>query len=223
MEKTLKDLGVGYVDLYLIHWPYAFVQGDNMFPKDAAGTMLYDESVDYVDTWKAMEQLVRDGLAKHIGLSNFNHKQVQRVLDIAQIKPEVLQVECHPYLSQPDLLTFCQRHGIVLTAYCPLGSPDRPSAQPDHPVLLQDAVLTALGKKYGKSPAQIALRFQVERGVAVIPKSVTPHRIEENHALFDFALSADDHAAVAALNRSYRFNPQLRDVRVKHFPFHEPF
>jgi diketogulonate reductase-like aldo/keto reductase len=223
LTKTLADLGLTYLDLYLIHWPYAFVQGDNMFPKDANGTMLYDESVDFTDTWKGMEQLVRDGLVKHIGVSNFNHKQLQRLLDVAQIKPEILQVECHVYLNQQQLLEYAARSGVVLTAYCPLGSPDRPTLQPEHPVLLQDPTLIALAAKYKKSPAQVLIRFQIDRGVSVIPKSVTKHRIEENFNVFDFQLSKEDLAALVSLNRNYRFNPQARDVNTKDFPFHEPF
>jgi diketogulonate reductase-like aldo/keto reductase len=223
LAKTLKDLGLTYLDLYLIHWPYAFVQGDNMFPKDEGGMILYDESVDYVETWKGMEQLVRDGLVKHIGFSNFNHKQVQRVLEIAQIKPEILQVECHVYLNQQELLDYIKPHGIVLTAYCPLGSPDRPTAQPDHPILLQDPTLAAIAAKYKKTPAQVLIRFQIDRGVSVIPKSVSNHRIEENFNVFDFRIDADDLKTLLSLNRNYRFNPQLRDVRTKHFPFNEPF
>jgi diketogulonate reductase-like aldo/keto reductase len=223
LANTLKDLGVSYLDLFLVHWPYAFVQGDNMFPKDSAGMMLYDESIDYIDTWKAMEGLVREGLVKHIGVSNFNHKQLLRILDVATIKPEVVQVECHVYLNQQQLLEFAQKHGMVLTAYCPLGSPDRPTAQPDHPILLQDPKLVAIAAKYGKSPAQILIRFQIDRGVSVIPKSVSNNRIEENFNVFDFQLSQEDMATLRELNRNYRFNPQLRDTKTKHFPFNEPF
>jgi len=223
VTKSLADLGLTYLDLYLIHWPYAFVQGDNMFPKDAAGSILYDETVDLTETWKGMEQLVRDGLVKHIGISNLNHKQLQRILDVAQIKPEVLQVECHVYLNQQQLLEYAAKSGVVLTAYCPLGSPDRPTAQPDHPVLLQDPTLIAMAAKYKKSPAQILIRFQIDRGISVIPKSVTKHRIEENLNVFDFQLSKDDLATLVALNRNYRFNPQSRDVKTKDFPFLEPY
>jgi len=223
LRKTLQDLGLDFIDLFLIHWPYAFQQGDNMFPKDENGVMLYDEALDFTVTWRTMEQLVRDGLVKHIGVSNFNHKQLLRLLEVATIKPEVLQVECHVYLNQHLLLDFARKHDIVLTAYCPLGSPDRPTAQPDHPVLLQEPLLAEIGKKYGKSPAQVLLRYQVERGVTAVPKTVTPHRIEENINIFDFKLTAEEVQALNGLNRNFRFNPQLRDVRVKDFPFHEPF
>jgi len=223
LMQTLKDLGLTYIDLFLIHWPYAFQQGDNMFPKDANGTMLYDESVDFTETWAGMEQLVQEGLIKHIGVSNFNHKQLQRILDVAKIKPEVVQVECHVYLNQHKLLDYCQKHGMTLTAYCPLGSPDRPSLQAEHPVLLQDTAIAAIAAKYKKTPAQVLIRFQIERGVSVIPKSVSPHRLEENINVFDFRISAEDMKALLELNRDYRFNPQSRDVKTKDFPFHEPF
>jgi len=223
LAKTLKDLGVSYLDLFLIHWPYAFVQGDNMFPKDENGAMLYDESVDFTETWKAMEELVREGLVKHIGVSNFNHKQLLRLLEVATIKPEIVQVECHVYFNQHQLLEFAQKHGIVLTAYCPLGSPDRPTAQSEHPVLLQDPTLLSLAKKYSKSPAQLLIRFQIERKVSVIPKSVSDHRIEENFNVFDFHIAQEDMVTLLELNRNYRYNPQTRDVKTKDFPFHEPY
>jgi len=223
VKKTLADLGLTQLDLCLVHWPYAFKQGDELFPKDANGVIQYDESIDYIETWQALEKLVAEGLVKHIGFSNFNHSQVLRILEVAKVKPEVLQVESHVYLNQHLLLEFAKKHGIVLQAFCPLGSPDRPMAQPDHPVLLQDPVLAELGKKYGKSPAQILIRYQVERGVGVLPKSVTPHRIEENFNVFDFAISADDMKTLNGLNRNYRFIPQTRDIKNKYFPFHDPY
>uniref|UniRef100_A0A674BZD2 alcohol dehydrogenase (NADP(+)) n=1 Tax=Salmo trutta TaxID=8032 RepID=A0A674BZD2_SALTR len=177
--KTLKELSLEYLDLYLIHWPYAFQQGDAPFPKSEDGTLLYDD-IDYKLTWAAMEKLVEKGLVRAIGLSNFNSKQIDDVLSVANIKPTVLQVESHPYLAQVELLGHCRDRGLVITAYSPLGSPDRAWKHPDEPILLDEAAIDTLAKKYNKSPAQIILRWQTQRGVVTIPKSVTESRIKEN-------------------------------------------
>ncbi|KAK2712081.1 hypothetical protein QYM36_010939 [Artemia franciscana] len=190
-KKTIEDLGVGYLDLYLIHWPMAYKENAGMFPADENGKTLYS-SVDYVDAWKGMEELVKMGLVKSIGISNFNSEQVQRVLDVATIKPVNNQVECHPYLNQKKLIAFCKERGICVTAYSPLGSPDRPWAKPDDPKLMEDPKLVELAKKHGKSPAQVLLRYQVQRGVIAIPKSVHKERLAQNINIFDFNLSDED-------------------------------
>ncbi|KAI3368437.1 hypothetical protein L3Q82_025451, partial [Scortum barcoo] len=148
--KTLKDLKLEYLDLYLIHWPHAF------------------------------------------------HRQIDDILSVASIKPTVLQVESHPYLAQRD-------KGLVMTAYSPLGSPDRAWKHPDEPVLLQEPVIATLAEKYKKSPAQIVLRWQTQRGVVTIPKSVTESRIKENIQVFDFTLEAEEMKSVTALNRGWRY------------------
>ncbi|CAB1323961.1 unnamed protein product [Coregonus sp. 'balchen'] len=180
--KTLKELRLEYLDLYLIHWPYAFQQGDAPFPKSEDGTLLYDD-IDYKLTWAAMEKLVGKGLVRAIGMSNFNSRQIDDVLSVANIKPTVLQVE---------LLGHCRDRGLVITAYSPLGSPDRAWKHPNEPVLLDEAEIDTLAKKYNKSPAQIILRWQTQRGVVTIPKSVTESRIKENIQVFDFTLDAEE-------------------------------
>ena len=181
IKKTLADLQLEYLDLYLIHWPIAFAyQGDEvLFPSTPEGKRLYAE-VDFVDTWKAMEKLVDQGLVKAIGLSNFNSKQIQRVLDNCTIKPAVLQIESHPYLNQHQLISFAQSKGIAVTAYSPLGSKDRPWAASEDPELLKDPVVNKIAEKYNKSAAQILLRFHLQRNVAIIPKSVNEARIKQN-------------------------------------------
>lgn len=149
LKKTLKDLNLEYVDLYLIHWPMAYKEDRELFPKDANGKFIYSD-VDYVDTWKVMEEAVQLGLAKSIGVSNFNSQQIERLLTVAKVKPVMNQIECHPYLNQKDLTEFCKSKGIVVTAYAPLGSPDRPWAKPDDPRLMDDAKLQQLAKKIWK-------------------------------------------------------------------------
>nr|CAD7259979.1 unnamed protein product [Timema shepardi] len=191
LKKTLENLQLEYLDLYLVHWPMAFKEeGENM-PKDAAGNIIFSE-VDYVDTWKAMEDAVKQGLTRSIGISNFNSEQITRLLKTATIKPVTNQVECHPYLNQKKLIEFCRSKDIVVTGYSPLGSPDSPFLKPGDPLLLDDPKLKSLAKKYNKSPAQVVLRYSVQRGVVTIPKSVTKHRIQENLDIFDFELSKDD-------------------------------
>ncbi|KYM87328.1 Alcohol dehydrogenase [NADP+] [Atta colombica] len=191
IKKTLADLGLDYVDLYLIHWPHGFKEGGELFPTNTDGSLQLS-NVDYLDTWRAMEDVLAKGLAKNIGVSNFNSEQITRLLENATVKPVTNQVECHPYLTQNKLSNFCKERDILITAYSPLGSPDRPWAKPDDPKLLDDKKLIDLGKKYNKTPAQILIRYQVDRGHIVIPKSVNKSRIAQNMDVFDFKLSPED-------------------------------
>uniref|UniRef100_A0A8C6V7X3 alcohol dehydrogenase (NADP(+)) n=1 Tax=Naja naja TaxID=35670 RepID=A0A8C6V7X3_NAJNA len=202
LRKTLQDLKLDYLDLYLMHWPHAFERGNNLFPKNPDGTMRYDY-IDYKDTWKAMEKLVEKDLVKNIGLSNFNSRQIDDVLSIASVKPAVLQVECHPYLVQRELIAHCHQRGLVVTAYSPLGSPDRMWKHPDEPVLLDEPGIKKLAEKYRKSPAQILLRWQVQRKVVVIPKSVTPARILQNLQVGDKMIARDAGHPLYPFNEPY--------------------
>ncbi|XP_063153900.1 aldo-keto reductase family 1 member A1 isoform X1 [Candoia aspera] len=231
LRKTLQDLKLDYLDLYLMHWPHAFERGDNLFPRNPDGTMRYD-FIDYKDTWKAMEKLVAKDLVKAIGLSNFNSRQIDDVLGIASVKPAVLQVECHPYLAQNKLIAHCHQRGLVVTAYSPLGSPDRMWKHPDEPVLLEEPGIKKLAEKYSKSPAQILLRWQVQRKVVVIPKSVTPARILQNLQVFDFSLTVEEMRFIESLNKNWRYIvPMLtvgdkmvpRDAGHPLYPFNEPY
>ncbi|KAF4526101.1 hypothetical protein B566_EDAN007595 [Ephemera danica] len=203
-KKTLQNLGLEYLDLYLIHWPLAFKEGDNLFPKNEDGRIAFSD-VDYVDTWPQMEECVRLGLTKSIGISNFNSIQVDRILSVATIKPVTNQVECHPYLTQRKLAKFCAARDIVITGYSPLGSPDRPWAKPGDLNLLEDPKIKAIADKYKKSVAQVLIRYLIDRDIAVIPKSVNKQRIRENIDVFDFKLSQDD---IATLN-SFDCNGRL--------------
>ena len=151
-----------------------------------------------------MEECVKEGLVKHIGLSNFNVKQIQRVWDIATIKPSNLQVECHPYFQQNELVDFCKKMGIVFTCYSPFANPERPWKKDTDPKVFEDNRLKAIGDKYGKSNAQVALRYFLQRGLVVIPKSINPERLAQNFNVFDFELNDDDMAAVKALDCGFR-------------------
>ncbi|XP_063543637.1 aldo-keto reductase family 1 member B1-like isoform X1 [Cydia strobilella] len=216
--QTLKNLGLKYLDLYLIHWPQGYKEDGELFPADAAGKIQFSE-VDYVDTWKAMEPLVAEGLVRSLGLSNFNSKQITRVLEVAKVKPVVNQVECHPYLNQQRLKDFCEARGIRLTAYSPLGSPDRPWAKPGEPLLMEDPKLKAIADRLGKTPAQVLIRYQIDRGVIVIPKSVTKSRIASNFDVFDFKLSKEDLDLINSFNVDGRFVPMTASLGHKYHPF----
>nr|CAD7588728.1 unnamed protein product [Timema genevievae] len=222
LKKTLENLQLEYLDLYLVHWPMAFKEeGENM-PRDAAGNIIFSE-VDYVDTWKAMEEAVKQGLTRSIGISNFNSEQITRLLKTATIKPVTNQVECHPYLNQKKLIEFCRSKDIVVTGYSPLGSPDSPFLKPGDPLLLDDPKLKSLAKKYNKSPAQVVLRYSVQRGVVTIPKSVTKHRIQENLDIFDFELSKDDLAYLDSFDCNGRVCTVGHSTSHKYFPFNIEF
>jgi len=225
LKTTLNNLGLEYVDLYLIHWPFAFkYSGDELFPIKSQNPLEFDGSdVDYVDTWKAMEQVNEKGLAKSIGISNFNRKQIERLLESAKIVPVTNQVECSPYLNQSKLIEFCKSKGITITAYSPLGSPDRPNRKPTDPVLLEDPKFKEIAAKYKKTPAQIVLRYQVQRGLITIPKSVTKSRIAENFDIFDFELSADDMAHLNSFDCNGRTCGFNGNENHKYYPFHDEY
>ncbi|KAK2180482.1 hypothetical protein NP493_441g02022 [Ridgeia piscesae] len=203
LQESLKRLGVEYLDLFLIHWPVPRQRGGGLFPQDNDGNYIFADTPT-LETWTAMEKCVDAGLVKNIGLSNFNSIQVQDVIDNCRIKPSVLQVEIHPYMSQEKLVKFCHDRDIVITAYAPLGSSDIVGASPEFTNLLGEPVLKTLGTKYGKSPAQIVLRWLLQRNIVVIPKSVTPSWIKENIQIFDFQLTTDDMETVSGLNKNHR-------------------
>jgi len=227
-RRTLADLGLTYLDLYLIHWPHAFERGDELFPKNEDGIPRFDTTIHPTDTYLAMEKLVELGLVKSIGLSNFNSEQIEDVLSKCKVKPVTNQVECHPYLNQTKLLSFCKERGLTITAYSPLGSPDRPWAKPDDVMLLDDPKLKAFADKHSKTPAQILIRWQIQRGVIVIPKSVTPSRIDENASVFDFSLSDEEMETIASFDCNGRMiipmvNGKQRDAGHLHYPFNIEF
>ncbi|CAH2101536.1 unnamed protein product [Euphydryas editha] len=221
LRTTLSDLGLDYIDLYLIHWPQGYKEGGGLFPVDSQGKLI-PSPVDYVETWKAMEKLVDLGLTKSIGLSNFNKKQIDRVMEVARIKPASLQIEVHPYLNQEKLIDYARSLDITVTAYSPLGSPDRPWAKPGDPQLLEEPLLKTISEKYNKSPAQILIRYAIDRGLIVLPKSVTKSRIIQNFNVFDFQLTAEDIKTIGSLECNGRLC-SLGDVHHPFYPFHDEF
>ena len=172
-DASRRRLQIDTVDCYLIHTPFAFKPGAEQDPRDDRGQVIYDPGVTLVDTWRALESLVDDGHCKAIGLSDVTLEKLQEIVAAARIKPAVVQVESHPYLPEWDLLDFCREQGIVLLAFAALGH----SLDPN---LLADPVITSIAKLVGKTPAQVALAWAVQRGTAFLTTSKTPSRIQEN-------------------------------------------
>lgn len=175
VEKTLERLDTDYIDLLLIHQP--------------AGN--------YIAGYKLMEKAYKEGKVKAIGLSNFSQSQIREILDICEVKPVVLQTEVHPYYQEKKLKDYLKKEGIVIQAWYPLGHGDK--------ALLEEPLFQELGKKYGKSSAQIILRWHIQAGNIVIPGSKSPAHIRDNFVLFDFALTDDEMSAIAALDKKIRY------------------
>src|SRR3954468_24138237 len=172
-EASLKKLQLDYVDLYLIHTPFASQPGDEQDPRDANGNVIYDKTVTLLDTWRALEGLVDEGKCKAIGLSDVNLEQAKAIFDAARIKPAVIHVESHPYLPEWDLVNYCKANGIVLQAFAALGHSSKPN-------LLEDPVITTIASRVNKTPAQVLLAWAIQRGTALLTTSKTPSRIKEN-------------------------------------------
>ncbi|XP_027906654.1 NADPH-dependent aldo-keto reductase, chloroplastic-like [Vigna unguiculata] len=176
-DKTLHDLQLDYVDLYLIHWPVRIKSGAVGFKRE------YLEQTDIPGTWRAMEALYDSGKARAIGVSNFSSKKLQDLLDVARVPPSVNQVELHPGWQQPQLHAFCESKGIHISGYSPLGSPGNLKSD-----VLKNPVVVEIAEKLGKTPAQVALRWGLQSGHSVLPKSNTESRIKENFDVFDWSI-----------------------------------
>lgn len=198
LDRTLKDLGTDYLDLYLIHWPVAFESGDSYFPKDSQGLVkLSDTSL--AKTWEAMEKLLETGKVKSIGVSNFTVKNLEDLAKTAKVSPAVNQIEAHPFLLQPELHDYHKKHGIIPTAYSPLGNNIY-----GLPRVIDDPSVNDIANSLGKNVANVLISFLIQKGFAVVPKSVTPSRIESN---FDvFTLPEDAFAKLEKLDKSARYN-----------------
>lgn len=214
-KKSVENLGLSYVDLYLIHWPFAFKEGGDLLPKDENGVLQLTDT-DYLETWRGMEECVRLGLTKSIGISNFNPEQITRLLGAAKIMPVNNQVEVSVNLNQKPLIEFCKKHNITVTAFSPLGQPGNRMGIPNS---LDNPKILDLAKKYNKTPAQIALRYVLQQGVAIIPKTVTPSRLKENIDIFDFSLTDEEMAAITAIGTGERISRFRDAIGHKYYPF----
>jgi 2,5-diketo-D-gluconate reductase A len=178
-DQTLADLDIGYVDLFLVHWPLPTID------------------VDYVETWKAMEEIYAGGKARAIGVSNFNPHHLRRLFGETEVRPAVNQIEVHPYLAQDALRAFDADHEIATEAWSPIAQGK----------VLDDPTIVRVAERHGRTPAQVTLRWHLQRGDIVFPKSVTRSRIEENFDVFGFELSEDDLREITALDRNERTGP----------------
>ncbi|KAF5302644.1 hypothetical protein FQR65_LT08485 [Abscondita terminalis] len=213
--NSLKNLGLDYIDLYLIHWPMGYKEEDNW-------TTSFSE-YDYVDTWKAMEEIKKKGLAKSIGVSNFNKQQLERVLKHGKIPPSVNQIECHPYLNQQKLIDFCKLKNVQVVAYSPFVSPGRFSSVLNYSKIFDNDKINEIANKLKKTPAQIILRWLIQRDVVVIPKSVHKKRIQENCEVFNFKLAPEDISVMDGLNINSRFMCLKSSMTHKFYPFHDDY
>jgi alcohol dehydrogenase (NADP+) len=196
-EASLERLGLDYLDLYLIHTPFAFQPGDEQDPRDENGNVIYDKDVTLIDTWRAMEDLVDQGKCRAIGLSDITLNRLQPLYELARIKPAVVEVEAHPYLPETELLEFCRENGIVFLAFAPLGHGIRPGP-------LEDPVVSQIAARIGKTPAQVLLAWALQRGGAVLTTPKTAVRAREN---FDVsALPADAFDEINRIQTRQRFN-----------------
>ncbi len=204
-EITLRDLGLDYVDLYLIHWPVA-LQYDINYAQKGSDLISLSE-IPLSETWQELINLKEKGLTKHIGVSNFSIKKINQISDETGVMPEVLQVELHPFLQQQKLLDFAKEKGIFMTGYCPLGSADRPAVRilEGEPKLFDNPIIQAIADKKGCSVAQTILAWAVNRGTSVIPKSVNPQRLKENLEAADIQLSTDEMQKMNSLDLHYRY------------------
>ena len=181
-DASLQRLRLEYLDLYLIHTPYAFQPGDEQDPRDQNGNVLYDDGVTLLDTWRAMEGLVDRGRCRAIGLSDVGLNELLPIYESARIKPAVVQVESHPYLPETELLEFCKDKGVVLLAFAPLGHGMKAG-------LLEDPVISAIAVRLEKTPAQVLLAWAVQRGTALLTTPKTAARAREN---FDITALPED-------------------------------
>ncbi|CAH2084204.1 unnamed protein product [Euphydryas editha] len=208
VKASLRRLGLDYLDLVLMHWPISVSQDG------------VDEKIDYLDTWRGFESVLKQGLVKSIGVSNFNVEQLTRLLANCNVVPAVNQVEINLNLGQKELVDFCQKNGILVVAYTPFGKMVPSRLEEDCPAVRHDdPVMLALGKKYGKTVQQIALRYLYQRGIASIPKTLTKSRVVENASIFDFQLDENDVATLQKFDNNYRTVRPIFFQNMSNYPF----
>ena len=199
-EASLKKLQLDYLDLYLIHTPFAFQPGDEHDPRDPDGNVIYDRGVKLLDTWGGVEKLVDEGKCKAIGLSDLGLEGVKEIFEAATIKPAVVHVESHPYLPEWELLDYCRKNGIVLQAFAALGHSSEPN-------LLADPIITGIANRVGKTPSQVVLAWAIQRGTALLTTSKNPGRIKGN-----FDVSSLPEEAMREINEGVTLRQRFNSV-----------
>lgn len=200
-QASLNRLGLTYLDLYLIHTPFAFQPGAEQDPRDENGNVIYDREVTLLDTWRAMENLVDSGRCRAIGLSDISLSELLPIYEAARIKPAVVQVESHPYLPETELLEFCKEKGIVFLAFAPLGHGIKPGP-------LEDPAVLSVAARVGKTPAQVLLAWAIQRGTALLTTPRTAARAQEN---FDISfLPQDAFDEINSIQTRQRFNAVVK-------------
>jgi len=205
LEKTLADLQLESLDLYLIHWP-VMIKRELLYQNSGHDMVSLDE-IPISETWSVMEAMVDKGLCKHIGVSNFSTAKLEALIKTARVPLEMNQIELHPYLQQPKMIEFCSSRNIHLTAFAPLGSANRPDRLKveNEPVLIEDPVVRSIAEKHDATPAQILISWSMHRNVAVIPKSIHADRIKQNYEATALSLSVSDLAELTALDKHRRY------------------
>ncbi|XP_054161903.1 1,5-anhydro-D-fructose reductase-like [Oppia nitens] len=215
MKLSMNMLGVDYLDLALVHWPLAYRSGTGSLRPLNANNMTDDINISVVETWKGMEDAYKLGLAKSIGVSNFNSQQLTLILKEAFLKPVINQIEVHPYLSQEKLVEFCKSNSISVTAYCPLGKATKE--------ILNDPVLTDIATNNNKTVAQVMLRWLIQRDIVVIPKTSKTNRLSENINIFDFQLTDEEMKSIFSLNKNQRIITSTLSANNPNYPFAIPY
>ncbi|CAD6200164.1 unnamed protein product [Caenorhabditis auriculariae] len=225
IATILSELQLDYIDLILIHWPMGYAEGAEIFPKTEDGKKMRYSDVDYLETWKAAEEAKKSGKVRSIGISNFNHLQIDRLLDNSTIKPSVLQIELSPYLTQKKIRDYCDSKNIFITAYSPFGNPGSSMFRKSgDPCVLNDETIKKIAEKHGKTNAQIVLRWITQHNIIAIPKSTSAERLSQNFNVFDVELSNEEMNAIDGLNKNWRLvDIKERDGDHPHFPFNEEY
>ncbi|XP_077325237.1 rho crystallin [Lithobates pipiens] len=225
LERSLRDVGMDYLDLFLMHWPVSLKPSGASDPSDKDKPFIYD-NVDICATWEALEACKDAGLVRSLGVSNFNRRQLERILNKPGLKykPVCNQVECHVYLNQNKLHAYCKSKDIVLVAYSVLGSHrDRNWVDLSLPVLLDDPILNKVAAKYNRSSAEVAMRFILQKGIVVLAKSFTPARIKQNLGVFEFELKPEDMKTLESLDRNLHYGPFREVKQHPEYPFHDEY
>ncbi|XP_072256241.1 rho crystallin [Pyxicephalus adspersus] len=225
LERSLRDMGLDYLDLFLMHWPVSLKPTGAADPSDTDKPFIYD-NVDFCATWEALEACKDAGLVKSLGVSNFNRRQLERLLNKPGLKykPVCNQVECHIYLNQNKLHSYCKSKDIVVVAYSVLGSHrDKNWVDLSLPVLLDDPILNKIAAKYNRSSAEVAMRFILQKGIVVLAKSFSPARIRQNLGVFEFELKPEDMKTLDSLDRNLHYGPFKEVKQHPEYPFHDEY